>query len=436
VQIRTIDSLIAQLASAYHLGLGIPPDTTAWVRQMDDGYAQLARRTAFLLRRHPMIAAALARRYPVVICDEHQDCSDDQHAVALALLAHGARLRIFADPMQQIYKKRTLPGGSAAWTWDGLKAQAQIVEQLDMPHRWASGCPDLGAWTLKVRNVLQTGGKIDLRSGLPASVQVVVAENQAQKALDYQPSGTDRKPIDAFERAQASLLILTHHNATARSFRGLFNRRVLLWEGYTRNALEKLVDALRAAQGDGAAVAAATVAFLKEMGKGFSASAFGDRFQKEVEDGCAARCRGKPAVIQEIARYVVTEPNHRGVAKVLRRLVELKKEGGDFAGIEVDCHKEYWDAIRLGGFDDIDAGMIEITNRRTYTRPRPPDKAISTIHKAKGLECESVIVMPCNAKTFPDTFEARCLLYVAISRAKSRLMLVVSRLQPSPLLQF
>jgi DNA helicase-2/ATP-dependent DNA helicase PcrA len=42
--------------------------------------------------------------------------------------------------------------------------------------------------------------------------------------------------------------------------------------------------------------------------------------------------------------------------------------------------------------------------------------------------------MPCDARTFPDTFEARCLLYVALSRAKDRLLLVVSRDTPSPLL--
>jgi DNA helicase-2/ATP-dependent DNA helicase PcrA len=175
---------------------------------------------------------------------------------------------------------------------------------------------------------------------------------------------------------------------------------------------------------------------MAETCKGFSPSAFGDRFQKEVQDGCVARCRGKPAVIQELARLVVAEPDHRGVGKMLRRLVELRKDNADFAAIEMDCQKEYWDAIRLGSFSDIDAGLVEITNRRTYTRPRPPARAISTIHKAKGLECDSVIVMPCDAKTFPDSLESRCLLYVALSRAKSRLLLVVSRSLPSPLLQF
>jgi DNA helicase-2/ATP-dependent DNA helicase PcrA len=69
-----------------------------------------------------------------------------------------------------------------------------------------------------------------------------------------------------------------------------------------------------------------------------------------------------------------------------------------------------------------------------HSRPEVPPKAISTIHKAKGLECDGVIVMPCDAKTFPDSSEARCLLYVALSRAKKRLLLVVSRDAPSSLL--
>ena len=64
----------------------------------------------------------------------------------------------------------------------------------------------------------------------------------------------------------------------------------------------------------------------------------------------------------------------------------------------------------------------------------PPDRAISTVHKAKGLEAGRVIVMPCNSKHFPDNEAARNLLYVAISRATHSLTLVVSRSDPSPLL--
>jgi len=139
---------------------------------------------------------------------------------------------------------------------------------------------------------------------------------------------------------------------------------------------------------------------MGDVGKGFSPSAFGDRFEQEARDRCTGRCRGKPAMIQELARFVVAEADHRGVAKMLRRLAELKATDDDFADIEMDCHGEFWDAVRLGDFDTVDTGLAEITHRRTYSRPKPPEKAISTIHKAKGLECNSVIVMPCDARTF------------------------------------
>jgi hypothetical protein len=435
VEIRTIDSVIAHIACTYHAGLGIPADIAAWVRQRgQEGHAELALNVAALLKRYPMIVASLAQRHRVVICDEHQDSSGEQHSIVMALHRQGARLRVFGDPLQKIFKERARVSTCPPCDWNALTREAQAFEQLDFPHRWSSGCPHLGQWTLTARSALKTGGTINLRNGLPASVSVVYAENQSQRNFEYQLSSKDRKQIDAFERAQMSLLILTRYNETARSFRGFFNRRIPLWEGHTRPGLEKLVDALAAGQGNRAAIAAAVVAFMGEVGKGFSPSAFSDRFEKEVNEGCTGSCRGKPATIQELARFLVAEANHNGVAKMLRRLSELTTTDGNFSDIKIDCRKEFWEAIRLGDFDTADNGFAEITHRRIYSRPKPPEKAISTIHKAKGLECDSVIVMPCDRKNFPDKPEARCLLYVALSRAKNRLMLVVSRKSPSPLL--
>ena len=89
VDIRTIDSVIGQIAAAYHQGLGLPADVAGWVRRQDRGHQDLAARVARLLDRYPMIARVLARRHPVVICDEHQDSSGDQHAIAMALSQAG-----------------------------------------------------------------------------------------------------------------------------------------------------------------------------------------------------------------------------------------------------------------------------------------------------------------------------------------------------------
>lgn len=433
IDIRTIDSVIARIASAYHAGLGLPVDTSAWVRQREDGHAMLALRVSALLRRHPMIASSLARRHPFVICDEHQDSSGDQHAVVMAFLDQGAKVRVFADPMQKIFSDKTLQGSCPPCDWDGLKQKAQAAEELDFPHRWIDGSPALGAWTLAARKTLSAGGAIDLRGARPDGLDMVFAENQAQKNLEYALSPQNRKPIDQFEQQHGSLLILTRHNQTARSFRGFFNRRVPLWEGHMRAGLEKLVNAITAAEGNCPRIASAIVTFMEDIGKGFSPSAFGNAFEQEVSDGCSKKRKGKREAIQGLARCVLNDPSHRGVASMLRRLAERKASDRAFADIEFDNYREFRDAIRLGDFEDVDAGLAEITHHRNYVRPKPPAKAISTIHKAKGLECDSVVVMPCDVKTFPDKPDARCLLYVALSRAKKRLMLVLSRENASPL---
>ncbi|MDP9177062.1 MAG: ATP-binding domain-containing protein [Gemmatimonadota bacterium] len=436
VEIRTIDSIIARIASAYHVGLDLPADVAMWARQRQEGHAELALKVSALLRRYPMIASSLARRHPVVVCDEHQDSSGDQHSVIMALLSEGAKLRLFADPMQRIFKDKSLSGACRPYDWNELTGVANAFEQLDTPRRWEVDCPDLGAWVMRAREGLKEGSKVDLRSNRPQNVNIVFAENQAQRNMEYRLASSERKQVDEFEQREPSLLILTRYNPTAQSFRSFFNRRIPLWEGHTRDGLERLADDIRVHEGDAVALAEATVTFMSETGKGFSASAYGNMLQQEAREGCTSRRRGKPARIQELARLLIAEPDHHGVAKMLHRISELRGSDKDLADIKVDCQREFSEAVWLGDFDTVEAGLHEIAHRRTYSRPKPPTKAISTIHKAKGLERGSVIVMPCDRNTFPDNVESRCLLYVALSRASSRLLLVVSRTNPSPLLDF
>lgn len=436
IDIKTIDSVVARIAAAYHKGLGLPPDTSAWVRARGkDGHAELAVKVSALLKRHPMIAASLARRHPVVICDEYQDSSGDQHAIVMAILQQGARVRAFADPMQRIFRDKHVEGACPPCNWDELRNAAQSYEVLDVAHRWKDGSPGLGEWTLAARKTLSDGGVIDLTGGLPDGLIVHFAENKAQRHGDYYLANAVRKPIDDMVEGEESLLVLTSTNKTARGLRAFFRRRIPLWEGHVRDNLEKLVSGIAGAQGDSGKLGSAVVKFMSDVGKGFSASAFGDALEQEIIDGCTKPRKGKPAAIQDLARHLLENPDHRGVSAMLRHLEERKASRDPvFVDIEFDNYLEFKEAIRLGTFVDGETGLAEIAHHRTYTRPKPPAKAISTIHKAKGLECDSVIVMPCDAATFSGKKEdSRCLLYVALSRAKKRLMLVVSKDNPSPL---
>ena len=118
----------------------------------------------------------------------------------------------------------------------------------------------------------------------------------------------------------------------------------------------------------------------------------------------------------------------------LSELIEERVAG--FDGIKIDHRREFRDAIRLADFSDADEGLSEIHRRRTFARPMPPNRAISTIHKAKGLECDNALIVPCDRQAFSSTDYARSKLYVALSRAKRSLALVLSRNNRSPLFRF
>jgi DNA helicase-2/ATP-dependent DNA helicase PcrA len=434
VEIRTIDSLISQVAAAYHSVLGLPADPGIWVRERENGHALLAAMAATLLSRSPIICQALVHRYPVITCDEHQDASADQHAIVTALHRAGAAVRIFADPMQYIFgSKKAREMAADLARWETLKAEGQF-EELDTPHRWAGGSEELGAWILKNRNSLQTGGSVDLTRALPPGVNVIIAENEAQRHGGYQPGTAEGRQIRRLITDADALLILSRQNATVAGLRAFSGRQVPIWEGHTRDALSSFVTMASAANDDPAAMAHCVVNFMGSIGVGFTPSAFGNALAKEVADGCSKARRGKPATIQALARVLLEQPNHKGACRVLDQIGVLSRTDTAFQSIEIDHAREFREAVRLADFDDLQEGFGEITLRRTHARPTLPPKAISTVHKAKGFERENVLIVPCDKAHFPDNLPSRCALYVAMSRARRTLTFVVSRASPSPLI--
>jgi molybdopterin converting factor small subunit len=435
VEIRTIDGLISQVGGIYHQALGLPAEVGTWAQNHKNGYSQLAAKVAALIRASPMIASSIAQRYPVVVCDEHQDASGDQHEIGMACLQGGASLRIFGDPMQRIYGSKSKSEiESDCKRWEDLKKKANAFGELGVPHRWSDGSEPLGRWILAARTSLRDGGQIDLRGALPQGVSVIFAENKSPKKYGgYYLATGDARPIRALVRTTDSLLVLATQNATVDALRAFFGRQLPIWEGHVREGLTVLVDDFRKHAGDAVSIAEGAVKFLNHVATGFSISAYGDTLLTEVRSGCVSQRSGKPARLQALGRMILDQPDHRGVAKMLHRLGELMETDVAFKTVKLDYRREFWDAIRLGSFESPDEGFAEISRRRSYARPSPPDRAISTVHKAKGLQCSDVLIMPCDSSHFSDNQGARCLLYVAMSRAKRSLTFVVSRQNPSPL---
>jgi DNA helicase-2/ATP-dependent DNA helicase PcrA len=216
--------------------------------------------------------------------------------------------------------------------------------------------------------------------------------------------------------------------------RAFFLRTVPIWEGHVREGLSKLAEKLEADNGNAIKITEAAVDFVQYVAKGFSPSVYGKALLQEVRNGCTARRKLMPAKLQNLGRTLLEEPNQRGVAKFLTSLEELARTDSDFGKVEIDCRREFWDAVRLGDFESPTEGFAEISRRRSSMGQSIPPKALSTIHKAKGLESGNVLIIPCDKAHFGDSPAARCGLYVAMSRATRLLTVVVSRESQSPLI--
>ncbi|AME26328.1 hypothetical protein AXG89_20795 [Burkholderia sp. PAMC 26561] len=387
-----------------------------------------------LLVRSPSVAGAVAERHPIVICDEHQDASSDQHTIVETLAQASAKVRFFGDPMQAIFNTG-LERETQELQWRELAVTANAFERLDTVHRWASGSPALGAWVLEQREHLRTGGRVDLRHRLPIGLHLLRADNRAPRFGGFQLSPAERRPLDALVRNSPNLLVLTAHNQTVFGLNAFWGTRIPIWEGYTRSALGDLLAACRIRSGDPVGLGRSMCIFLEAIGKGFSATSFGNRLTQELETNCVRPCRGKPAEIQSVARLIVRQPSHIGVGEAIDRVHHLMNASEHFREARVDLRKEFAEARRIHSHPDISTVLAGLSHQRGRRTDRVPSQSISTIHKSKGLECDGAILIPCDANSLAPNQKNRCLLYVALSRSCKRLALVVPEGNPSPLFQ-
>jgi UvrD/REP helicase N-terminal domain/UvrD-like helicase C-terminal domain len=390
-----------------------------------------------LLEGSSLVAEAAAQRYPVILCDEHQDASLDQHRAIMAVHKAGARLRVFGDPMQVIFGGNDAGIRATLRRWDDLKGSGAPGE-LFTPHRWSSSS-DLGAWILAARKALKDGQTVDLTGRLPKGLSVYFAENSARVPhKSFSMTSAHRRQIDELRRRGGQLLVLTESNDRVAHLNAFFDRSMRIWEGHTRENLARLIACIRQSAGDIDAIVDGFLVFVEATGKGFTPSSHGNRLKTEVTERCSKATRGvMPAHLQAVARLLIAEPDHRGIARALAYLVNVVDRGETgFGQVELDLKSEIRDAIRLGQFQSADEGFAEITRRRTFSHPEPPRRSLSTIHKSKGLECDNTLMLLCDRVSFSSTLYKRRSFYVGMSRAKKTLTLGISRDNPSPLLKF
>ena len=153
--VGTIDSLALKYACAF-------PTLSEWYERQPSGddWQKICSAAISALKRKA-VKKVLASSYCGVYVDEYQDCSSDQHEL-ISLIAEYLPCRILGDPMQSIFWEINKTN---SLDWENAENTFKTIAELSTPWRWKDSNEPLGQWLLSVRNSLEKGQQIDLRSG-------------------------------------------------------------------------------------------------------------------------------------------------------------------------------------------------------------------------------------------------------------------------------
>lgn len=427
VRAVTIDAFALELVKPYAGALGLPTP----LRVDGEGavpFVDLAPRLLELFERAPAVASAVAGHYPYVLLDEHQDARLDQHRIALKLESTGrSKLRFFGDPMQGIYEF----GGEQLLDWSDLRDDSATIERLDDPRRWED-TPRLGDWIMSARHALETGAQVTT-SGSPPEVEVMPLDALEEPQNPYSnrvPPGLAGPLHRVLNRLTGSVAVLARTNAHALGMRRASKGRIPVQEGADLTLAYEALERAREVDGDPRELSRLVVWLLSRTSTGFT-QALRERVNRRlladrIELGNARSLR---PFLDELARLY-----ERPTLETWCRLVGTIARDPP-SGVRVDLPESLRALGRLGPTEGEDPrrGLDRVLMARR-AGAFVPRLCSSTIHKAKGQQFDHVVLAQCGAKSFPDQPETRRLLYVAISRARRSLTILVPGRSPSPLL--
>ena len=429
VRSTTIDAFCLDLLSPYAQRLALATPLRRWVG-IGAGripFADLAPQAVNLLTRCPAVATMLAYRYPLVILDEHQDASVSQHAVVASFRNLGlCRIRIFGDPMQAIYEAQ--PGQTVAW--DQLMREAGQVVSLDTPQRWEAQ-PELGDWIMDARSELRAGRCLPLAQA-PGCVRVANVAGLGCVGFGHGNVAGIAPTVRAFTRscARGTAAILSRHNNHVWGLHIASAGGYLLNEGAEFNDAYHLLERAGTHVGNPQQMAACLVDYVVSISTGLNSA--------------------KRAAILRALRPDRVDYGRQQLVRAFLTRFEPLYESSDlstFCAIagSIAARPPEWLAIRmpmglrlLGQIrptSSVDATeCLDEVIARIKAGAAKLSRTVSTVHKAKGQEFDHVLIANFSDGHFGDDEMSRRIAYVALSRARKSITLLVPSQNPSPLL--
>jgi DNA helicase-2/ATP-dependent DNA helicase PcrA len=401
-------------------------------------YDELVPAAIALMRSSERIRSLVAERWPLVICDEFQDTSEDQWQL-LTLLGDTARLVLLADPNQMIYT--FVPGvGPERLAWAREAAGDGVIELEEASHRDPSGVVPAMASAVRerafdeeaVRHAVEVGA-LKVRTATDADlVDVIVDEVRSARAAGYRSVGIYGHSNEGVAQLGAAL-----------TDAGLSHTLVGIPEAQGEGIASLLVlTRFGFAQADVVEVRVALATFLTACSRGSNAPRlvmllahdgelpplFEDRLNAVLEqlaaaadDGLSAVAEAAAAAWEELGVTTGGLPWRRASYAFLAAVRSV-----DARALPIDATLAQLEAevavMRVGALFS-DAG------------PRNRSTTLMNFHQTKGREADAVILVyregdylaQANAME-PFTTSSR-VLYVALTRARSAVKVL---LPPNP----
>lgn len=419
---QTLDSLAFEVVKRYapHLGLEQPvvPDA---VHRGHPSFPDIRRMARGLLESAPAVAEGLAWRHPVILVDEHQDSTDDQHAVVAAIAEKSdTRVRYFGDRLQSIYG---FDGGGGAWA---SLCEKHEQAALEFGHRWSNN-PDLRDWLFGARRALLACEPIDLRDR-PRCVHV--------HQWSGEPPGIGRKGHCPEVLALLGRLtlrgrcaLLVSENAHAR---GLVERLgpgpTKLYEGADVKEPRRWLEQVLEADGDPARLARLLGEALGALGPGVPESRVKTLAAVCTASGIDVGKHKNILPLVDVCRPLYEHPTVGTWLEAFRSAITLR-EVLKWRPLRRDAA---WLLASTPSHTDDHLAALLATARAHAQRSRAPKQAVMTVHRAKGNEYDTVVLPYVSGVSFGSGYEDAKRLYVAITRPQRELHLLLSKDDPSP----
>lgn len=418
---RTIHALAAELVDLYAAPFGLPRPLQP--QRGEPTFEEMIELAIRLLTRRPEVARGLASRYPVILVDEYQDCSESQHEFIHRITAGAStRTRLFGDDLQAIYDWDGAPVDFAEMT------RTHPTVRLETPRRWVDKA--MRDFVVESRHALATGVPIDLRQ--PRSC--VTVRRWRGPVPGPKQEGHAAECIKSLRASLGgNVVVLTHHNMHALGLGRRVPGHGRYHEGADHEPSRILLDRVIEATGDPRALASLLATAMLEWGQGMTKPYREQVAEICTDEGVVVGTKKKIMPFARLCERLYADPSVASWLACLRRVLE--GEHG-IAGWKVLRGDQIYLLSRLRpGADDDPSALLHAESHALAARRRAPKRGFMVIHKAKGLEFDEVAIPYCAGTLFKDDLPSRRRMYVAISRAQRHVHFLIPEDDPTPLLR-